>query len=241
MCKCSCSIGFNGKFCHHQAPVLKKFNILNICNTMTAENKLKFYNIATGKQPNSELFLPLQYNNKALIPTTTNATALSSVNQTSVINNVSTVDNPIEEASSTISADLLQKTQDDWKSYSEEILKNINDDPDLFLPAISRFLENKNKHGNNVNKLLTHFHTAFKPRYEGPKSRTGTLKLKTKLRGPNISVQPTSIGRRKIRGKLNHVGRPSTGVIPKSKTKAQHSLSKCVESNIGLGGNKQRK
>lgn len=59
ICKCTCPVGFNGKHCKHQAAVISKFNILFTINTISQQNKLSLFQLATETRANQTMFLPL--------------------------------------------------------------------------------------------------------------------------------------------------------------------------------------
>ena len=56
-CKCTCPVGYNGKYCKHQATVIKAFNILTSINTLSIASPIHLYDISTGKNPDNNLVL----------------------------------------------------------------------------------------------------------------------------------------------------------------------------------------
>lgn len=77
-CKCTCPVGFNSKYCKHQALVVRNYNILSVINNLSTNAKLKLYAIATGNNAPKRIFLPLQ-NREITEPTLECALPLSSI------------------------------------------------------------------------------------------------------------------------------------------------------------------
>ena len=46
VCKCTCSFGFDGKFCKHQGIVIQQFDKLKAVNTLCDSTKFDLYKIA---------------------------------------------------------------------------------------------------------------------------------------------------------------------------------------------------
>ncbi|CAH1110508.1 unnamed protein product [Psylliodes chrysocephalus] len=59
-CKCTCPVGFNGKYGKHKALVIRNYNILSVLNNLSTNAKLKLYEIATGNIAPERIFIPLQ-------------------------------------------------------------------------------------------------------------------------------------------------------------------------------------
>lgn len=234
--KCTCPVGFNGKHCKHQAAVLLKYNLNFSINTLTLNTKCQLYEVASGQCANREMFLPLQCTtsdqNMDLI------TVENSHNKSNMESNEDFGDINSECIKNAPTSQEISDIKNEWKSYCTDILEKIDQDPVAFYPAVKRFLDNKNKYANSDNNLISGLYHCFK--YSGVRS----TRRQTNLRhGKKISVQPTTISRRKalLCGRRAQTAGRSTKRLSNTKTKTPHSLAKCVEENKGLGGNKFRK
>ncbi|CAH1104381.1 unnamed protein product [Psylliodes chrysocephalus] len=202
-------------------------------NTLTLENKILFYQIATGKEPKKTLFCPLQS------PGTIETSFTPELISPNEVDPSTIEPEPLQEINvvKNLASD-IEATKTAWLEYSNTILQHLKNDPEQFLPAVNRHLDNFKKYAISVPSLISGLYTSYK--YKGSiKIQSGNIYPKIVRRGVKISVQPTAVSRRKIKmcGKRKLVGRPSFS-SKKSSVRAPHSLNLCVENNRGLGSNK---
>lgn len=232
--KCTCYVGINGQHCKHQAAVLIKYNMKCSINTLTENNKHQLYKVASGKEPDIEMFLPLQGETNE--KTVCIGTVPEQNNNNSQINNE--ILNGNESPINVLPPQEVNDIKEEWKKHYLDILQKIDEDPATFCPAVKQFLSNKNKYAKTESSLVSGLYTCFK--YTG----VHCSKRRPALRhGVKISVQPTSVSRRKtsMGGRRAHVaGRNPKGVTTK-KNKNPHLLAKCVSECKGLGSNKSKK
>ena len=233
ICRCSCPQGFNGKICKHQSAVIKKFNINFACNILSEEQKRTLYTIATGKKPSDHLLMPLLLSSDEILPdksTIINEKA-TDVPSTSVSN----MDTDNNESHKENCEDQIVSQ---WKTFIEEfnatVLTNVRDDPENFKEGVKTFIKNWKKNMTSSSSLLSGLYTAFKP------SSAGRRRFRTTRKGIKISVQPTTIARRKT--KFTGRRRFQSGRKPNNNHKgsllAPHNLQNCVAQNKGLGSRK---
>lgn len=232
--KCTCPQGFTGKHCKHQAAVVKKFNIHSVFNTLSLKVKCHLYQIATGKQAGEQLFSPIE--NILMEEKTNEDVHLDPVS--SDINFAVSIDK-VDDIITYENHDIAE-IKEKWKQHSEKIMGYLDRSPSIFYPAIKAYLSNCDKHGNSEQSLLSGLHTAFK--YKGVVCKRKRQQA-TRNRGKNITIQPTSVGRRKtiMGGKKAMCSGRKSHQMKKTVRKAPHSLAACVENNVGLGGNKSKK
>lgn len=240
---CSCPEGYTGKICKHQSGVIKKYNITSACNILCQDQKIILYKIATGTNPPNQLLKPLLLvkepessttcltkNTNYLLekPITTSSLDTDCDNDFEVCSN----DNPIEEVDTSA---LINE----WKlfatKFTSDIEKNLRDDPENFQEGVKVFMNSYNTNVKSSSSLLSGLHTAFK--FRG----TSTKRLiNASRKGMKISVQPTTIMRRKT--KFTGRRRFQSGKKPKNGTQKQrlapHNLQECVKDNKSLGRRK---
>lgn len=234
--KCSCLIGYNGHYCKHQGTVAKKYNIFTAINTLSLSSKHILYEIALGKIANSSTFDTLKIND---------VTAKNLNQDMSSTNNYSSVQN--QQDQETFDNDDAMKFDEKenidieaiktrWTAHSNLIMSKLESDTESFGPAIMKYLDNCTKYAQSNQSLISGLHCAFK--YTGIPSKNKRQAVLRK--GKKISVQPTSISRRKVTltGRRASLAGKSNR---KQQKRAPHKLQLCVESNIGLGDNKFRK
>ena len=236
-CKCTCPVGFNGKYCKHQAVVIKNYNILTVTNNLCTNAKLKLYEIATGKNAPERIFFPLQDAEMAeptlecplpLTASKPSENQIASENEKIPINKEVCLPSENEN-------EILRSR---WLTYSNNILTKLEQDPQQFYPAVKAHLDNVEKYAQTTSSLISGMYTSFK--YKGISSKNRNSAAGTRRKGNKISVQLTSAARRKMGGKKTFSGRKSVKNNKKKKV-AAHCLKTCIKKNVGLGGNKSKK
>ncbi|CAH1108332.1 unnamed protein product [Psylliodes chrysocephalus] len=182
---CSCPVGYNGKHCKHQAAVISKFRILKTINTLTLENKILFYQIATGKEPKKTLFCPLQS------PGTIETCFTPEVISPNEVDPSTIEPEPLQEinAVKNLASD-IEATKTAWLEYSNTILQHLKNYPEQFLPAVNRHLGNFKKYTISVPSLLSGTRNECgnipeKDEKEPVESQTTSLKAIKFIKGTN--------------------------------------------------------
>ncbi|CAH1114641.1 unnamed protein product [Psylliodes chrysocephalus] len=164
-CKCTCPVGFNGKYCKHEALVVRNYNILSVINNLSTNAKLKLYEIATGNNAPERIFIPLQ-NTEITEPTLECALPSSSI--TPHKNEISSSRNGIMQlinGTCLPSESEIAELKDKWILYSNDIVSKLEQDPQQFYPAIQTYLNNVDKYAHTTTALLSGMHKTFK--YKG--------------------------------------------------------------------------
>lgn len=240
--KCSCPIGYNGHYCKHQGAVAKKYNIFTAINILSLSSKYILYEIALGKIANSSTFDTLKIdeviaNNSNQNIFSCNSSSIKIQHQQKLF--YDNAKNDAMELDNRGDID-IETIKEKWTAHSNLIISKLENDPDSFGPAIMKYLNNCSQYAKSNQSLISGLYCAFK--YTGISSKN---KKQVVLRkGKKISVQPTSISRRKVtitgrRAAL--AGRKPGKSSRKQRKRAPHKLQLCVETNIGLGDNKFRK
>ncbi|CAH1106859.1 unnamed protein product [Psylliodes chrysocephalus] len=228
--RCSCYVRYNGKHCKHQAAVAKKENIISCVNTLSLDMKMKLYVVACGENLNHELFLPLQGDNVDILTINQPTRYLSNITTECIsINEDEASGSEASGSACTLNVNVpttkeLDDLKEHWKTFCNEILIHLDDNPIELYPAISIFLKNREKCANSNNSLILGLHNSFK--YHGTTPKHKRLGIK---KGKMISVQPTSAARRKsAMGGKKH----SSAVFLQKSVSVDLQLNKAVRDKI---------
>lgn len=241
---CTCPQGNTGKICKHQSAIIKHYNITNACNVLSEKSKIIIYKIATGVEPAEHLLLPLQLDecvkksNKDKLKSGEVAGKNNNTDNNLCDQNIQLPDDNDNDNLICTQAN-LESIENKWTTFVTkldcDVRKNLRDDPDGFSSAVERIISNYSRNINNPSTLMSGLITSFR-NYGTPSSKVRSFIRK----GKKISIQPTSVSRRKVvingRRKIQ-AGRKVKG-LTMQKSKAPHSLKTCVENNVGLGENK---
>lgn len=194
---CSCPVGKSGKICKHQSAIIDVFKIESAYNTLTLRSKEILYNIATGNDAPPNFFVPLLEETCLEKPLTEHlpyvgpldtSEAGPSNKQTFPIKSTDKSVMDIEEGFDT--TETGEKFKEFIERFQNTLLKNLEDDPQHFQPAIEAFMKNYHTNAKTPLQLLSLLHTSFKNTEYKPRHSPTTRK------GKKISVQPTAIARR---------------------------------------------
>lgn len=234
---CSCPQGCTGKLCKHQSAIIKKFHIENVVNTLTVVTRKKIYEIATGMQPLMETFAPLKLSNivKNNMYDNTDNDAECAHNE-NLYKNVR--DNSKIETTLAPTKEDVEDVKQKWEAFSKRLMDHLEDDPAGFCPAINKFISNSQVYAHSAGSLISGLYTSFKFNGVLPKHKNSVHR-----KGKKISIQPTSVARRKSKmtGRRSISAGRKVKPLAKKKSTAPHGLQKCVDKNIGLGDNKFKK
>lgn len=237
---CSCPLGYNGGPCKHQYIVAKYFSISSVNTDPVTSSSLRklFYKIATGRDEEDTWFQSLRNTSDILQvgfeqtenqistcrPTNSQAMTPQASNDTTEETTVNEIEKNIDE----ISTILKQKT---------------NTNPDMFREPLKSFSENL-KNCKTEASLISALTTFGK--------YSGAAISRVNHSGKIIGVQPGAVARRKtalggrrslgngrpVKRPLSDIQNENVMLLPiKSRKKAPHQLSVCVDKNITLGRN----
>lgn len=208
--------------------------------------KKKLYEIATGSEPPSHLLQPLLLENTADVIFQSDKNEINSnITNTNIVDNVvDDTSNGTDFESSAIGTIKLSDNNidnvntellSDWKNFitdlDNKVKQNLKDDPENFQDGVIACIQNYAKNMNSSSSLLSGLYTAFKP--------CSSLKrqmVHTRRRGVKISVQPTSVARRKTKftGRKRFQSGRKPANFRKSENLAPHSLDTCkTKSSFG--------
>lgn len=245
---CTCPKGNTGQLCKHISAVIMKYSVELPAYVNSVESRDFIYRIAMGKKPDNDEFLQeLSFN-----PISKTS---SHIANTAIL----PVKNPISSNRDVVAVQDCNNSDDDNLNpestkqklilFHEKLASNINDNPNAFVPAVNRMIENADKFIKTENAMLSALHNFAKPTH----NLNTTINVKRKRSGVQIPVQPTAIGRRKtsLTGKRSHLGgRPSNvniiknikehdytpfSHLPDKRRKAKHDINDCVLKNISVG------
>jgi len=248
---CECVHGRTGKVCKHASAVMlhAETNASTAFPVLCQETASTLFVVATGQSPPEGWLLPLHLTaaTPALMTSNTQQPTTEAVAECSEVVTVEPV------------ASLSSDQQEQLDNLFGRITQGLEGSPNVFVPAVTKMLQNVDKYASTETGLVSALTTFGK--YSGlPLIRRKTSAAANKRHGIQIGVQPTAVGRRRqtLSGKRKQVaGRPpgstqipshmvghaytTFGLLPSRKRKAPHSLQQCVYSNVGLGRKKQAK
>ena len=244
---CSCTKGWNGGGCKHQAAIVFHHGVASINFLPVSQHEQNHYHfLATGKTLHNDWFAPLK---SSTVTSSSQPQDVSSASETVVDMNISM--DVVAPATEPVSMDYCEEESlDDLFRKVDNIATCIKDclrtDRKYFEPSVQKYVASFHKL-NSHSQIISALSSFGK--YSGV-STEGKVIASSK----RIGIQPTAIARRKhrLRGKkVVRAGRPTKkflstlqkqassspqilrAVLPKKK--APHNLSVCVMNNQSLG------